>query len=362
MLAISFINRNLPEAVQRRLVAMLFDAPTSTVAYVIGVIIVAIAIRLHNGDVLLTAAAGCCVVLVSVRVVYVVRKKPAPDQATPPAYLPMLLVLGVAYAVSTAALVVRAFAIGDAVDIALVVMVASGYLSGLTLRAPAVPSIAITQTIALFVPLIIAAGIHPEYWSVAVLLLCHTVGSINLINTMHGRILSQLRAERELAMAAATDTLTDAVNRAAFDKAVTERLAAGSAIVAIVDLDQFKPVNDTHGHAAGDELLIKAVRRMTSAIGSGNIVGRIGGDEFALLFAGADVVEATRLAETIVHELEQPFTLAAATVEIGASVGMAVAVPGDTAQSLRHRADERLYDAKRAGRGRVAPARSQAAA
>jgi predicted signal transduction protein with EAL and GGDEF domain len=60
--------------------------------------------------------------------------------------------------------------------------------------------------------------------------------------------------------------------------------------------------------------------------------------------------------------LEQPFALASTTVEIGASVGMAVAVAGDTAQSLRQRADERLYDAKREGRGRVAPARSREAA
>jgi diguanylate cyclase (GGDEF)-like protein len=257
---------------------------------------------------------------------------------------------------------VRAFAIEDAVDIALVVMAASGYLSGLTIRAPAVPSIAITQTLALFVPLLIAAGIHPGYWSVAVLLLCHTIGSINLIMTMNRRILSQLMAEHDLAQRAATDALTGAVSRAAFDAALTERMARGSPTIALIDLDRFKPVNDTYGHAVGDELLKAVVDRVRAVLAGGHVVARIGGDEFAVLFDDIDIVEATDLAEAIVTALEQPFALASTTVEIGASVGMAVAVAGDTAQSLRQRADERLYDAKREGRGRVAPARSREAA
>ena len=80
-----------------------------------------------------------------------------------------------------------------------------------------------------------------------------------------------------------------------------------------------------------------------------------------MLFAGTDVAGATRLAEMLVRALEQPFSLVAGVVQIGASIGMAVAIPGDTAQSLRQRADGRLHDAKRGGRARVAPAQAQEA-
>lgn len=361
MLSIHFIDRDLPEAVQRRLTAMLFDAPASTVAYIIGLAVMTVTIWLRNGDVLLTVTALACVVIISMRVAYVAAEKPAADQQASPAYLPALLSFGVAYSVAMAALVVRAFAIGDEMDIALVVMAASGYLSGLTIRAAAVPSLAIVHASIMFAPLLIATSIHSDYWSVAVLLLCYWTGSINLIMTMNGRIISQLMAEYNLARIAATDALTGAVSRAAFDAMLTERLKSGSPIIAIIDLDKFKPINDTHGHAAGDELLRSVVERMRCVLAGGHIVARIGGDEFAVLFDDMDVVEATRLAETVISSLKQPFALTTVTagVEIGASAGMAVAMPGDTAQSLRQRADERLYDAKRDGRGHVTPARSR---
>lgn len=362
MPSIHFIDRDLPEAVQRRLTAMLFDAPASTVAYIAGLAVMTVTIWLRNGDVLLTVTALTCVVIISLRVAYVAAEKPAADQQASPAYLPALLSFGVAYSVAMAALVVRAFSIGDEVDIALVVMAASGYLSGLTIRAAAVPSLAIVHASMMFAPLLIATSIRSDYWSVAVLLLCYWTGSINLIMTMNGRIISQLMAEYNLARIAATDALTGAVSRAAFDATLTERLKSGSPIIAIIDLDKFKPVNDTYGHAAGDQLLRSVVDRMRSVLAGGHVVARIGGDEFAVLFDDVDVVEATRLAEAIVSALETPITLSAETVMIGASVGMAIAVAGDTAQSLRHRADGRLYDAKRDGRGRVAPARSREAA
>lgn len=238
----------------------------------------------------------------------------------------------------------------------------SGYISGVTIRSAAIPVIAITQLSVLLAPLVATAALYgAEYWAVAIGLMLHLVGSVRLVISLHSRTTAQLMAEHRLAQIASTDPLTGLANRTAFDTALTGRLSIGFPVVAMIDLDRFKPINDAHGHAAGDELLKSVAERMRDALGGTHVVARLGGDEFAVLFDAIDVAAATRFAKAIVFSLEQPFTLTAATVEIGASVGLAVAVDGDTVNSLCQRADDRLYDAKRAGRGQVASALASAA-
>ncbi|KRQ17443.1 hypothetical protein AOQ71_02035 [Bradyrhizobium manausense] len=106
-----------------------------------------------------------------------------------PAYLPTLLAFGVVYSVLLVALIVRAFFLGDDVAIALVVIAAAGYLAGVTIRAAAVPALAIPHGSVLFAPLILVAAVACEsrYWAVAILLTCHWIGTLQLINTTHDR-------------------------------------------------------------------------------------------------------------------------------------------------------------------------------
>jgi diguanylate cyclase (GGDEF)-like protein len=355
-----FSDSDLPRSVGHRLESMLYGAPLSTVAYTAGLTVMSLALWLRTGDPTLTACAIACVMLVGFRVAYVACRKPSPGESASTWYLPTLLIFGCIYSALLAVLIIRAFAIGDPVAISLVVVAAAGYVSGVTIRAAAVPAIAIPHASTLFAPLIAAAAITSggEYWAAAVLLICYWVGSVQLITTMHGRIRAQLLAEHYLAFAASTDVLTGLANRSAFDGALSQQLASGTtAIVAMIDLDRFKQVNDTHGHDAGDELLKSVATRIRAALSGRHLVGRLGGDEFAVLFeVEFGVADATRAAETIVRSLEQPFALLAAAVTIGASIGLAAAVDGDTARSLKKRADDRLYDVKRGGRGQVAVA------
>lgn len=154
----------------------------------------------------------------------------------------------------------------------------------------------------------------------------------------------------ELAHAASHDALTGLPNRAALLASLDADLAGvGQPAVAFVDLDGFKAANDEHGHATGDAALMVVADRLRTLVGDG-AAARFGGDEFVCVLRGPDPA---RTCERIVEAISMPIQVGSATVLIGASVGLAVAGPGESATRLVGRADEALYAAKTAGRGRV---------
>jgi diguanylate cyclase (GGDEF)-like protein len=173
------------------------------------------------------------------------------------------------------------------------------------------------------------------------------------------RLASSVRANehtrKTLKYEATHDALTGILNRAGVYEVIDAKLTSGieSALI-FVDLDWFKEVNDRHGHFVGDEVLRGVGRRLADSLREGDIVGRLGGDEFVMVCPGGisdDQVAA--IAERIVLEISQPFTIDEERIEIGASVGIARSVVGDDAPSLLARADKSLYTAKSNGRGRV---------
>ena len=121
-----------------------------------------------------------------------------------------------------------------------------------------------------------------------------------------------------------------------------------------VDLDGLKRVNDTYGHATGDDLLRETARRLRSVVRDRDLVARLGGDEFVLLCAGVDVSGAARLAERIVAEISSPYLLAGGvTAWSGASVGVTVTDdPRADVDRLLAQADRALYAAKGDGGNR----------
>ncbi len=128
--------------------------------------------------------------------------------------------------------------------------------------------------------------------------------------------------------------------------------------VLMLDLDGFKPVNDTHGHEAGDEALRVVARRLLGAARETDVVGRLGGDEFVVVLTEcAGEGEAREVAERVLARVAgEPIGYEGASFAIGVSVGLAVAEAGEgvSLKSLLSRADVKMYEAKRGGAGRVA--------
>ena len=158
--------------------------------------------------------------------------------------------------------------------------------------------------------------------------------------------------------AARTDPLTALANRLLVRELLEEAVLhqwesrAGCALL-LVDLDRFKLVNDTLGHAIGDQLLVEVGRRLEQSVGQGGRVGRIGGDEFAVVWSGpCDRERLGAVADRIVADLSKSFTVGAATLHVGATIGIAIC-PNDGAfeEQLMRSADLALYRAKEAGRG-----------
>ncbi len=162
-------------------------------------------------------------------------------------------------------------------------------------------------------------------------------------------------AGQRLEHEATHDALTGLANRALFRRRMEEALNHAreedfSLAVMYVDLDDFKPVNDRLGHAAGDELLRTIAQRLRGAVRVSDTVARLGGDEFALVLTGLDKSDkCPRICEQIEHGVREPVVLAGATVTPSCSVGHALyPVDGGDVDALLAAADARMYAAKRA--------------
>jgi len=153
---------------------------------------------------------------------------------------------------------------------------------------------------------------------------------------------------------AALDPLTGIANRRTFDRTCQEwiRSARSRFVLALLDVDDFKRINDTHGHAAGDQVLVTLAQGLLAAVRPDDLVARLGGDEFAILASELTLRQAEgRFAKTISNMARAG---GSDTWTPKVSCGLAEFSAGDTYESLFERADEALYAAKRGGKHRVA--------
>ena len=159
-------------------------------------------------------------------------------------------------------------------------------------------------------------------------------------------------SQRVLSVRATRDQLTGLLNRAAFDEALTRELAARSEppSVLLVDLDGFKQVNDRLGHLAGDAVLVAVGALMMEACRGGDVIGRMGGDEFAVLLPATHPEDAERVAQRMLAAAQRSEDLAPrGAARVGMSIGLCWLPRPATAEEMLHAADEAMYTAKRAG-------------
>jgi diguanylate cyclase (GGDEF)-like protein len=173
-------------------------------------------------------------------------------------------------------------------------------------------------------------------------------------------------AVRRIEWLAHFDSVTALPNRALLSdrlgqEAARERRAGGTFAVLLFDLDGFKDVNDTWGHAAGDRVLAMVGERARACVRASDTVGRLGGDEFMAILPGTSLAGALAVAEKLRASLTEPYALESESARVGVSVGVALFPEhGEESDGLLSAADAALYEAKREGKGRVCVAREPA--
>jgi diguanylate cyclase (GGDEF)-like protein len=198
-------------------------------------------------------------------------------------------------------------------------------------------------------------------------------GDSFVANAFMRDITERRRAQEELAALSRIDTLTQLPNRRSFLERLEEALArsrrSGRALALMyLDVDHFKQINDTHGHAVGDEVLVAFARRLQACVRSTDTVARLAGDEFVIILEGLnESSESSLVGDKIVAAMQEPMVLKQHRLRVTSSIGIAVIeaiAPGHesafarlgrlTGDELISRADQALYEAKRAGRNRFA--------
>lgn len=211
------------------------------------------------------------------------------------------------------------------------------------------------------VPILTAAG---RAWGV---LSIHSVEArlyrdeeVSLLSSVAGIVSAAIRRidlELQLRRRSTHDALTGLPNRtlayevieSALDRA---RQQSGTVALLLLDIDDFKIINDSLGHDAGDRALVKFVERLASAIRDADTIARLGGDEFLIVCEGVDsVAHAEELARHISSSIAVPFSAEDVPIPLSASIGIAVSEPNSTRHELIHRADLAMYRAKDSGSG-----------
>ncbi|XUJ34759.1 diguanylate cyclase domain-containing protein [Bradyrhizobium japonicum] len=269
------------------------------------------------------------------------------------------LLLAVAWSASVGFGAVVSLASGDWVVAMLASLSAAAMVGGICFRNFGAPRLAGTMILLSLGPIIPGAALAGEplfsvvYLQVPMYLAAMTAAAFRL-NRM---LVTTMRAERENSHRAHHDALTGLLDRAGFVEALGARLGADAErpfAVMFFDLDNFKPINDTFGHAAGDAVLKAVAGRVRRALPDGAVVARMGGDEFVALVDGLTPDMALEMGHRLISEVAISYELGGEVrASVGASVGIAMSPDhGAEVEELLGVADAALYEAKSGGKSR----------
>ncbi|GLS44105.1 GGDEF domain-containing protein [Methylobacterium brachythecii] len=267
------------------------------------------------------------------------------------------LVLALAWSASLGLGTFLSVTSGDWVAATLACLSAAAMVGGTCFRNFAAPRLTALMIALTLGPCCLGAAFAGEpimmitFLQIPFYLLTMTIAAFKLNRMM----VATMRAERENGFRAHHDALTGLSNRSGLGAAMEalQAIRRGSIGLLYLDLDGFKVVNDTHGHAVGDDLLRMVGERLRAEAGRGILAARIGGDEFVVLCEDRSRAELIALAERLIARISEPYPLAeAGTARIGVSIGIALSPDhGDDLTSLLQAADRALYRSKSTGKG-----------
>ena len=238
----------------------------------------------------------------------------------------------------------------------LIICLLVGYCAGVATGASMRPSIAIPSMVAAIGPTVVISLLHASliYIGMSIIIVGFLAGGVQSVLLWHEAARAQITKRLASVSLARHDILTALPNRLALREYFEDRASTispnGLIAVHYLDLDNFKPVNDSHGHAVGDSLLAAVAGRLRRAIRGGDIVARLGGDEFAVIQFGLHrAEEAELLSRRIRAAIAQPFDIGDSTISISPCIGTVVSHNrNDDLDLLLQQADEKLYARKRA--------------
>jgi diguanylate cyclase (GGDEF)-like protein len=191
----------------------------------------------------------------------------------------------------------------------------------------------------------------------------HTLDLLTALTSQAAPVLQRIRLQRQIEHNALHDSLTGLPNRTQLRRRLKQSILASqrhsrSLAVIFLDLDGFKAINDTLGHAAGDHTLRQVSKRLAAVVRRDEMVGRLGGDEFLLVCDDIDPASVQQVASRLRDTISSPLDDLPTTQPLSASVGVSVFQPGDantevTADLLIQLADTAMYESKRLGKGRT---------
>ena len=358
----------VPKDIRVALIGGLFGTLPVFAAGIANTLAVSAAIAIHRPTVpfIVWLVFELAVCLARLIVLVVARRAARAHRATP---TDIYLLLGVAWSASVSYGVMVSMASGDWLIATVACTSAAAMVGGICFRNFSAPRLAAIMIMLSLGPCIPGAALSGEpllyiaFLQVPLYLAAMTAAAFKL-NKM---LIATMRAERENGYQAKHDPLTGLFNRTGLVDAVTARLAAGerddkALALLFLDLDDFKGVNDSFGHVAGDRLLKMIAVRLGHVLSAHDLAARIGGDEFVVLAEGLSHAQAIDMGQRLIAALAPPYTLGdGMTAQIGASVGIAMAPEcGSDPEDLLGVADAALYEAKSSGKSRCCMASAAA--
>ena len=253
----------------------------------------------------------------------------------------------------------RSLVLNDAVCSLMAIGIAFGFSAGIVARLSLRPVVAVVDLVVIGLPAIVVAFMQPDAAHVGfgLMLAIYLVGGLEMVRLAYNSTINQITLKEQFEQLARLDPLTGIFNRSILDTDLVQIVAAskpGSVAIHAIDLDHFKAANDRFGHPVGDGLLKQVAARLKSVAGAGDLIVRMGGDEFILVQKSVSSGGAELMAQRIFESVSAPYRVAGHDVVIGLSIGVAVSPDdGQSVEALLSSSDKALYRAKESRGGYV---------
>ena len=344
--------------VHEQLLAQLLSSPGAIAMGALSGLVVSGTSLARDGSAIFLTLIVIEILLLALRMSVILRLR-ARQAAELPIRIDAALTLSCLWCATQGAAAFFAMRTGDPVLMVLSATLIMALIGPLCARNYAAPRLALLLVCLCDFPFVAGALSTGNPWYLAILLMTppFLLGAMQIITTYRSTMVRALEAEQLNLLKARRDPLTRLLNRGGLDSELARFAPERGLALIAMDLDGFKAINDTFGHAAGDEILQMVAARMSDIVTAPRILARLGGDEFMAVLPDASPMQVMAIADRLLHAVgDDAYRIAGLPpLRVGISVGYACA-PHDakTVEQLRIHADKALYAVKGAGKGRSA--------